>query len=47
MPQKTSIRIDGEYVYASEGQTILEAAQSNGKFIPALCHMKWLTPVGA
>jgi bidirectional [NiFe] hydrogenase diaphorase subunit len=47
LPQKTSIRIDGEYVYASEGQTILEAAQSNGKFIPALCHMKGLTPVGA
>jgi len=47
LPQKTSIRIDGEYVHASEGQTILEAAQANGKFIPALCHMKGLTPVGA
>jgi len=47
LPQKTSIRIDGEYVYAAEGQSILEAAQANGKFIPALCHMKGLTPVGA
>jgi bidirectional [NiFe] hydrogenase diaphorase subunit len=47
LPQKTSIRIDGEYVYAAEGQTILEAAQANGKFIPALCHMTGLTPVGA
>ncbi|HSW50522.1 MAG TPA: 2Fe-2S iron-sulfur cluster-binding protein, partial [Bryobacteraceae bacterium] len=47
MPQKISIRIDGEYVYAVEGQTILEAAQAAGKFIPALCYMKGLTPVGA
>ncbi len=47
MPQKISIRIDGEYVYAVEGQTILEAALAAGKFIPALCYMKGLTPVGA
>ncbi len=47
MPQKISIRIDGEYGHAAEGQTILEAARANGKFIPALCYMKGLTPVGA
>ena len=47
MPQKISIRIDGEYVYAAEGQTILEAARASGKFIPALCFMEGLTPVGA
>ena len=47
MPQKISIRIDGEYGHAAEGQTILEAARANGKFIPALCHMQGLTPVGA
>ena len=47
MPQKISIRIDGEYVYAAEGQTILEAARASGKFIPALCYMEGLTPVGA
>lgn len=47
MPQKISIRIDGEYMYTREGQTILEAALANGKLVPALCHMKGLTPVGA
>jgi len=47
LPQKISIRIDGEYVYAAEGQTILEAARASGKFIPALCYMEGLTPVGA
>ena len=47
MPQRISIRIDGEYGHAAEGQTILEAARANGKVIPALCYMKGLTPVGA
>ncbi len=47
MPQKVSIRIDGEYVDAREGQTILEVALAAGKFIPTLCHMDGLTPSGA
>ncbi len=47
MPQKVSIRIDGEYVDAREGQTILEVAAAAGKFIPALCHMDGLTAAGA
>ncbi len=47
MSQKISIRIDGEYLYAQEGQSILEAAQASDKFIPALCHLKGLTPAGA
>jgi len=47
LPQKVSIRIDGEYVSATDGQTILEAARANGKYIPALCYMEGLTPVGA
>ncbi|MCL6544365.1 MAG: bidirectional hydrogenase complex protein HoxU [Bryobacteraceae bacterium] len=47
MPQKLSIRIDGEYVYAAEGQTILEAARASGKFIPALCYMEGISPAGA
>lgn len=46
-PKKISIRIDGEMVSASEGQTILEAAQSSGKSIPTLCYLKGLKPVGA
>jgi len=47
LPQKLSIRIDGEYVYAAEGQTILEAARASGKFIPALCYMEGISPAGA
>ncbi|MCC7347373.1 MAG: bidirectional hydrogenase complex protein HoxU [Variibacter sp.] len=47
MPNKIAIRIDGEYVNAKAGQTILEAARAGGKYIPALCYMEGLTPVGA
>ena len=46
-PKKISIRIDGEMVNASEGQTILEAAQAGGKSIPTLCYLKGLKAVGA
>ncbi len=48
MPQKKiSIRIDGELVSALEGQTILQAAKASGKYIPTLCDLDGLTPVGA
>jgi bidirectional [NiFe] hydrogenase diaphorase subunit len=48
LPPKTfSIRIDGELVNANEGSTILAAAQAAGKYIPTLCHLPGLTPVGA
>ena len=48
MPNKTiSVRIDGELVAAHEGQTILEAARANGKYIPTLCYLKGLSAVGA
>lgn len=46
MPQQISIRIDGELVQATEGQTILQAATLNGKHIPTLCHLEGLTPLG-
>lgn len=45
--RKTSIRIDGELVSASDGQTILEAARAAGKFIPTLCYLKGLSATGA
>ena len=45
--KKLSIRIDGQLISAEEGQTILEAAQANGKYIPTLCALNGLTPVGA
>jgi bidirectional [NiFe] hydrogenase diaphorase subunit len=47
LPDKLSIRIDGEYVAAQEGQTILEVARASGKYIPTLCWLESLTPVGA
>jgi len=47
MAQKVSIRIDGEYVTANEGQTILDAAKAAGKYIPTLCHLEGLSSAGA
>ena len=47
LAKKIAIRIDGEMVNASEGQTILEAAQASGKTIPTLCYLKGLKAVGA
>jgi bidirectional [NiFe] hydrogenase diaphorase subunit len=48
LPQKKlSIRIDGALISALEGQTILQAAKANGKYIPTLCDLDGLTPVGA
>jgi bidirectional [NiFe] hydrogenase diaphorase subunit len=46
-PKKLSLRIDGELVNAQEGQTVLEAARANGKFIPTLCALEGISPVGA
>jgi bidirectional [NiFe] hydrogenase diaphorase subunit len=47
MPDKISIRIDGEYVAAEVGQTILEVARAGGKYIPTLCWLENISPVGA
>jgi len=47
VPQKIAIRIDGEYVEAREGQTILEVARGGGKYIPTLCHLDGLTAAGS
>jgi bidirectional [NiFe] hydrogenase diaphorase subunit len=47
LPDKLSIRIDGEYVAAHQGQTILEVARAAGKYIPTLCWLENITPVGA
>jgi len=40
------LQIDGIEVKATEGMTILEAAQSAGIFIPTLCHHEKLEPYG-
>ena len=47
MTTKVKVRIDGEYVAATQGQTLLEVARANNKYIPALCYMEGLSAVGA
>ncbi len=45
-PIKT-LQIDGQDVSARGDQTILEVAREHNVFIPALCHLQGLSPVGA
>ena len=40
------LQIDGKEVKATEGMTVLEAAQSADIFIPTLCHHEKLEPYG-
>jgi NADH dehydrogenase/NADH:ubiquinone oxidoreductase subunit G len=40
------VQIDGKEVKATEGMTVLEAAQSANIFIPTLCHHEKLDPFG-
>lgn len=40
------LQIDGKEIKATEGMTVLEAAQSEGIFIPTLCHHEKLEPYG-
>lgn len=47
MSNTFTFTIDGVEVQASRGQTILEAADAAGIYIPRLCHMKGLTPYGS
>ncbi len=41
------LQIDGKEVKATEGMTVLEAAQKEGISIPTLCHHEKLEPYGA
>jgi len=45
--EKVKVRIDGEVIAATAGQTILEVARANNTYIPALCYMEGLSAVGA
>lgn len=45
--KKISLRIDGELINATEGQTILQVARANNKYIPTLCYLEGLSAVGA
>ena len=41
------VTINGTLCEAEEGQTILDVARGNGIFIPTICHLDGLTPLGA
>jgi bidirectional [NiFe] hydrogenase diaphorase subunit len=45
--QVKTLVIDGHDVSARETETILEAAQEAGIFIPTMCHLKGLSEIGA
>jgi bidirectional [NiFe] hydrogenase diaphorase subunit len=45
--EKVKVRIDGEVIAAAAGQSILQVARENDKYIPSLCSMEGLTPVGS
>ncbi len=47
MSDKITFTIDGKEVPGRPGQSILEAAQSAGVYIPRLCYMKGLVPHGS
>ncbi len=47
MSDKVNMTIDGVEIQGQAGQTILEAAEAAGIYIPRLCHMKGLTPFGS
>ena len=44
---KIKLTIDGQPVEGTPGQTILEAAEEAGVYVPRLCWMKDLTPAGS
>jgi bidirectional [NiFe] hydrogenase diaphorase subunit len=45
--EKVKVRIDGEVLVATPGQSILQAARDNDKYIPSLCYMEGLSAVGS
>ena len=47
MTEKVKVRIDGEVIAATAGQTILEVARASNAYIPALCYMEGVSAVGA
>lgn len=40
------LTMDGEMITAQQGQTLLEVAREHGIYIPTLCHMDGLEPMG-
>jgi len=47
MNDKVTLTIDDEEIQGRPGQTILEAAEEAGIYVPRLCHLKGLAPFGS
>lgn len=47
MAKIVSFTIDGNECMAEEGQYLVDAAESNGVYIPTLCNMKGIKPQGS
>ena len=47
MSEPITLTVDGRKISAGPGQTVLEAAEDAGIYIPHLCFMKGLTPAGS
>ncbi len=47
MSDTIEFTIDGKEIKGQPGQTIIEAAQDNGVYIPRLCYLKGLVPHGS
>ncbi len=47
MSDTITLTIDGRKINAKPGQTVLEAAEAAGVYIPRLCWMEGLTPFGS
>jgi bidirectional [NiFe] hydrogenase diaphorase subunit len=45
--REISLRIDSALCTATEGQTIYQAAQANGRYIPTLCYMDGISASGS
>lgn len=47
MNDKVMVRIDGEVIAAKAGESVLQVARANDKYIPALCYMEGLSAQGS
>jgi len=45
--KKVKFKIDGRVCQAQRGQNLIEAAKTNGIFIPTLCYFKHIKPLGS
>ena len=45
--EKVTLTIDGKKIVADSKKTVLEAATENGIYIPTMCYLKKLNPIGS